>query len=108
MIRRPPRSTRTDTLLPYTTLFRSQHRQVTRKLSLPVVELRLRFFAFHESPLPPDEIAVSSMPRGQLRPPTGQQALVGLHQRIREKHRRAAIEDDVMNGDKHEIGRAHV
>src|SRR3546814_1142298 len=27
MIRRPPRSTRTDTLFPYTTLFRSQHRQ---------------------------------------------------------------------------------
>src|SRR3546814_3675864 len=25
MIRRPPRSTRTDTLLPYTTLFRSSH-----------------------------------------------------------------------------------
>src|SRR3546814_15533627 len=27
MIRRPPRSTRTDTLFPYTTLFRSHHRQ---------------------------------------------------------------------------------
>src|SRR3546814_8146746 len=27
MIRRPPRSTRTDTLFPYTTLFRSQHEQ---------------------------------------------------------------------------------
>src|SRR3546814_12725573 len=26
MIRRPPRSTRTDTLVPYTTLFRSRHR----------------------------------------------------------------------------------
>src|SRR3546814_2379016 len=25
MLRRPPRSTRTDTLLPYTTLFRSEH-----------------------------------------------------------------------------------
>src|SRR3546814_15081398 len=25
MIRRPPRSTRTDTLVPYTTLFRSRH-----------------------------------------------------------------------------------
>src|SRR3546814_1711984 len=25
MIRRPPRSTRTDTLVPYTTLFRSEH-----------------------------------------------------------------------------------
>src|SRR3546814_13490167 len=31
MIRRPPRSTRTDTLLPYTTLFRSRsHRQQRR------------------------------------------------------------------------------
>src|SRR3546814_4116773 len=28
MIRRPPRSTRTDTLFPYTTLFRSGHRVV--------------------------------------------------------------------------------
>src|SRR3546814_2110019 len=27
MIRRPPRSTRTDTLFPYTTLFRSKHRK---------------------------------------------------------------------------------
>src|SRR3546814_7311272 len=27
MIRRPPRATRTDTLFPYTTLFRSQHSQ---------------------------------------------------------------------------------
>src|SRR3546814_5640409 len=27
MIRRPPRSTRTDTLFPYTTLFRSEQRQ---------------------------------------------------------------------------------
>src|SRR3546814_20930449 len=27
MIRRPPRSTRTDTLFPYTTLFRSRHRK---------------------------------------------------------------------------------
>src|SRR3546814_4626487 len=32
MIRRPPRSTRTDTLLPYTTLFRSHHdRAVNQK-----------------------------------------------------------------------------
>src|SRR3546814_4476802 len=32
MIRRPPRSTRTDTLFPYTTLFRS-HRDKTPRLS---------------------------------------------------------------------------
>src|SRR3546814_14499436 len=30
MIRRPPRSTRTDTLLPYTTLFRSLHKGMNR------------------------------------------------------------------------------
>src|SRR3546814_12324172 len=28
MIRRPPRSTRTDTLFPYTTLFRSEHARI--------------------------------------------------------------------------------
>src|SRR3546814_13094649 len=32
MIRRPPRSTRTDTLFPYTTLFRSKHHQDGRGL----------------------------------------------------------------------------
>src|SRR3546814_10753486 len=31
MIRRPPRSTRTDTLFPYTTLFRSKRRVVRQK-----------------------------------------------------------------------------
>src|SRR3546814_5597367 len=31
MIRRPPRSTRTDTLFPYTTLFRSRQRTSIRK-----------------------------------------------------------------------------
>src|SRR3546814_4860294 len=30
MIRLPPRSTRTDTLFPYTTLFRSEHRRQAR------------------------------------------------------------------------------
>src|SRR3546814_3304403 len=42
MIRRPPRSTRTDTLFPYTTLFRSRHNEtnpqeppMSRKLTTP-------------------------------------------------------------------------
>src|SRR6056297_4277416 len=34
MIRRPPRSTRTDTLFPYTTLFRSRHELVLDPSSL--------------------------------------------------------------------------
>src|SRR3546814_3031899 len=34
MILRPPRSTRPDTLFPYTTLFRSKHREYDRVLDL--------------------------------------------------------------------------
>src|SRR3546814_18933331 len=36
MIRLPPRSTRTDTLFPYTTLFRSNHAMQTRPKSAPM------------------------------------------------------------------------
>src|SRR3546814_5297929 len=40
MIRRPPRSTRTDTLLPYTTLFRSLVAHEDRDLGAEAYELR--------------------------------------------------------------------
>src|SRR3546814_11546482 len=43
MIRRPPRSTRTDTLFPYTTLFRSVRHSVGR--SLPCLGLADRLLA---------------------------------------------------------------
>src|SRR3546814_7824518 len=39
MIRRPPRSTRTDTLFPYTTLFRSQRRPTTAPEEIGAVEV---------------------------------------------------------------------
>src|SRR3546814_3371052 len=39
MIRRPPRSTRTDTLFPYTTLFRSTARLARRATTLTVCPL---------------------------------------------------------------------
>src|SRR3546814_13508440 len=51
MIRRPPRSTRTDTLFPYTTLFRSPRRHATRRCQLSGTQGgaadmdRKRFFA---------------------------------------------------------------
>src|SRR3546814_9911055 len=38
MIRRPPRSTRTDTLFPYTTLFRSRIRK--RKINMAAKEVK--------------------------------------------------------------------
>src|SRR3546814_13251012 len=71
MIRRPPRSTRTDTLFPYTTLFRSGERLAQqREQPRPVVEvcglgknfdarLQVRREAFH---------AVSRQSRGMLKP----------------------------------------
>src|SRR3546814_19604598 len=47
MIRRPPRSTRTDTLLPYTTLFRSKaimmaEFQLTDRQAEAILNMRLR------------------------------------------------------------------
>src|SRR3546814_3238996 len=36
MIRRPPRSTRTDTLFPYTTLFRSGYFAIARRMHKPM------------------------------------------------------------------------
>src|SRR3546814_15501756 len=48
MIRRPPRSTRTDTLFPYTTLFRSHPRRFERELEpfLALAQCRLGAGAF--------------------------------------------------------------
>src|SRR3546814_13258268 len=43
MIRRPPRSTRTDTLFPYTTLFRS-YRENVRHVAIDVPCFEGRFF----------------------------------------------------------------
>src|SRR3546814_1959009 len=42
MIRRPPRSTRTDTLFPYTTLFRSIVSAIARCCCFPAQHLRLQ------------------------------------------------------------------
>src|SRR3546814_11318815 len=52
MIRLPPRSTRTDTLFPYTTLFRAKDDGFTRQFRLAYVgDIRLRpHFAQHVAP----------------------------------------------------------
>src|SRR3546814_1124724 len=47
MIRRPPRSTRTDTLFPYTTLFRSMPRVIDEDLSGRVIISDQRLDARH-------------------------------------------------------------
>src|SRR3546814_1821103 len=47
MIRRPPRSTRTDTLFPYTTLFRSL---LVKPLSTRIILDRIETVALHRKP----------------------------------------------------------
>src|SRR3546814_1510219 len=56
MIRRPPRSTRTDTLFPYTTLFRSlEDRQVGERDPHPVRQLGKRQPAIVQQVVEPDD-----------------------------------------------------
>src|SRR3546814_15837710 len=66
MIRRPPRSTRTDTLFPYTTLFRSRsgHLQALWLQSARRVCLPGRTHRAH--PPSPHTIMVSAVPSGAL------------------------------------------
>src|SRR3546814_5508758 len=51
MIRRPPRSTRTDTLFPYTTLFRSHPVAYRRPTEIPD-QLEIDAFFFRETQFP--------------------------------------------------------
>src|SRR3546814_17874755 len=60
MIRRPPRSTRTDTLFPYTTLFRSMVRQAFGK-SFGKSELK-RMPPSKLQPPPPPPLSLSPQP----------------------------------------------
>src|SRR3546814_16428035 len=45
MIRRPPRSNRTDTLFPYTTLFRSHRHAIAEKVALFLMRCLFTMFA---------------------------------------------------------------
>src|SRR3546814_11679077 len=51
MIRRPPRSTRTDTRFPYTTLFRSEANYITREMAFQVARSHARWLRLGASAL---------------------------------------------------------
>src|SRR3546814_17164176 len=110
MIRRPPRSTRTDTLFPYTTLFRSTP-------PLPADWLRLASFAAQYYQRPLGEVILPALPAG-LRKVTayqGKRSAGGPVQRLdkRKKPAPESMEPDqapVLNAEQaaaaEEIGRA--
>src|SRR3546814_13221946 len=68
MIRRPPRSTRTDTLFPYTTLFRSP---VTRAIEVPGATGTLTFTLTEARKLSFDSLTDDSRIRWTLIGPKG-------------------------------------
>src|SRR3546814_2494516 len=59
MIRRPPRSTRTDTLFPYTTLFRSRARTIGQPLDEALASGKLRIQQIDPAELSPGEFAAN-------------------------------------------------
>src|SRR3546814_6755923 len=73
MIRRPPRSTRTDTLFPYTTLFRSDQAGP----QVPAYRIWLwRPYLYRHAPRPP---RTSDRAGGNACPPSGIQRQAGAH-----------------------------
>src|SRR3546814_18395324 len=70
MIRRPPRSTRTDTLLPYSTLFRSLNALnspgfVIAVLNMVALVLDFLLFPSFFAPTPADDRATQVVPRSE-------------------------------------------
>src|SRR3546814_9668127 len=66
MIRRPPRSTRTDTLVPYTPLFRSRQEASRSMLSLPPLSLAKNPVAAAMSQPTPRAMRVKPLPPASL------------------------------------------
>src|SRR3546814_714270 len=83
MLRRPPRSTRTDTLFPYTTLFRSKAAIIAEleRLDLPFIDVGMGLHL------------VDGALVGQLRVTT---STPGMREQVRRKNR---IPLDAMNVD---------
>src|SRR3546814_9222295 len=88
MIRRPPRSTRTDTLFPYTTLFRSILRQLKEKAH---DHSRIREHA--DGALPDDDSgrcpqspAAAEARQNRLQGDAGRQGRAGAGRRRSEEH----------------------
>src|SRR3546814_18820779 len=97
MIRRPPRSTRTDTLFPYTTLFRSRRTQHTHTHTM----LTLRRWS-QLAALEGQQVVAKKAETGEIALPKAMEE--ALHKTI------SALPDQLVADTKltSEIGRAHV
>src|SRR3546814_11084843 len=108
MIRRPPRSTRTDTLFPYTTLFRSLRQDVALALVERferLVEQRMPHVAFLR--LGDAFVLQRTFVAQQILPLAVAVLAHGHVERRVAPHRHSAVHaGDLLLGDAEEIGRA--
>src|SRR3546814_6069920 len=99
MVRRPPRSTRTDTLFPYTTLFRSE-----------LDALRLGAGTIRDAA--GGRAVAARISEQHRRFEAGDEALVAVRRRVGEGVQRLGVLDDAADEIeahiREEIGRAHV
>src|SRR3546814_4153258 len=86
MIRRPPRSTRTDTLFPYTTLFRSRRRWRSRRASGLLV--------FAQQRLHSGDLAAKADPREAQALEVLERDRLALHHLAGRDPRDASLEQD--------------
>src|SRR3546814_19810591 len=111
-MRRPPRSTRPDTLVPYTTLFRS----IARGLARPVYRLDLDVDARVARHRLDQDRRVVHFGRTVARRQPDRLTLVAGLLRERPRGREVAFDQGALDraekgdcgGDRREIGRAHV
>src|SRR3546814_9611756 len=115
MIRRPPRSTRTDTLLPYTTLFRSQ--EATGGTEECAGQIRVSIHASAQEATGADQdrarqIGVSIHASAQEATRSWQEARLSVRVSIHASAQEAPVMFSQHRLDGlvsiHEIGRAHV
>src|SRR3546814_11327385 len=92
MIRRPPRSTRTDTLFPYTTLFRSRHAYVPRSAHRARANPRRSASdcATHQEPATSRTVGVAAVLRCLGHARTADHLHAGVDARTAATHRVAA------------------
>src|SRR3546814_18299906 len=97
MIRQPPRSTRTDTLLPYTTLFRSEQKQDTAALQLQITDLNAKLSASN------NELSDLKFANESLK---GKVSAYDNHMVEFEKSKQAALDEKDQSIKELQIGRA--
>src|SRR3546814_1008246 len=108
MIRRPPRSTRTDTLFPYTTLFRSLGEQGTPPIAMDPFTLETKGIVGWSNKLSPGLHELACYGDGAFGPHAKWDPTTGELWSCTYRDVRPFISIHCVTIDGQEIGRAHV